>query len=54
MRNVTLMDVFTHPIAQKYLQRSGVAHAIACAFHAYRLAVKAGVSPDLAAKAATA
>ncbi|KXZ17788.1 HD domain-containing protein [Bacillus nakamurai] len=52
MRNVTLMDVFTHPIAQKYLQRSGVAHAIACAFHAYRLAVKAGVSPDLAAKAA--
>ncbi|MDR4379082.1 HD domain-containing protein, partial [Bacillus amyloliquefaciens] len=43
---------FTHPIAQKYLQRSGVAHAVACAFHAYRLAVKAGVSPDLAAKAA--
>ncbi|QUF64569.1 HD domain-containing protein [Bacillus atrophaeus] len=52
MRKVTLMDVFTHPVAQKYLQRSGVAHAIACAFHAYRLSVKANVSPDLAAKAA--
>ncbi|RCK12602.1 hypothetical protein DT075_10380 [Bacillus licheniformis] len=39
MRNVTLMDVFTHPIAQKYLTRSGVAHAVACAYHAYRLAV---------------
>jgi uncharacterized protein len=46
------MDVFTHPIAQKYLQRSGVAHAIACAYHAYRLSVKADISPDLATKAA--
>lgn len=52
MRNVTLMDVFTHPIAQKYLTRSGVAHAVACAYHAYRLAVRAGVDPDIATKAA--
>lgn len=52
MRNVTLVDVFTHPIAQKYLTRSGVAHAVACAYHAYRLAVRAGVEPDIATKAA--
>ncbi|MDM5303088.1 HD domain-containing protein [Bacillus subtilis] len=52
MRKVTLMDVFTHPIAQKYMQRSGVAHAIACAYHAYRLSIKADISPYLAAKAA--
>ncbi|CAM5383586.1 hypothetical protein BSAF29S_04103 [Bacillus safensis subsp. safensis] len=31
MRKVTLMDVYTHPVAQKYLNRSGKAHAIACA-----------------------
>ncbi len=52
MRNVTLVDVFTHPIAQKYLTRSGVAHAVACAYQAYRLAVRAGVDPDIATKAA--
>ncbi|WP_246188368.1 HD domain-containing protein [Metabacillus lacus] len=51
-RRVTLTEVFTHPIAQKYLRRSGVAHAVAVAFHAFRLAVKHGVNPDLAAKAA--
>jgi len=52
MRNVTLVDVFTHPIAQKYLTRSGVAHAVACAYQAYRLAVRAGVDHDIATKAA--
>ena len=52
MRNVTLVDVFTHPIAQKYLTRSGIAHAVACAYHAYHLAVRAGVDPDIATKAA--
>ncbi|ALC82223.1 MULTISPECIES: HD domain-containing protein [Bacillus] len=52
MRSVLLVDVFTHPIAQKYLKRSGIAHAIACAYHACHMAVKAGVNPDLAAKAA--
>ncbi|MBR3380089.1 MAG: phosphohydrolase, partial [Bacillus sp. (in: Bacteria)] len=25
MRKVTLMDVYTHPVAQKYLNRSGKA-----------------------------
>lgn len=52
MRNVTLTDIFTHPITQKYLKRSGVAHAVAVAYHAYRLAMQYNVSPDLAAKAA--
>lgn len=52
MRAIPLVDVYTHPIAQKYLKRSGIAHAIACAYHAYHMAVKAGVNPDLAAKAA--
>lgn len=52
MRKVTLMDVYTHPVAQKYLNRSGKAHAIACAYHAFKLAVQAGINPDLAVKAA--
>ncbi|AZB44249.1 HD domain-containing protein [Bacillus sp. FJAT-42376] len=52
MRNVTLTEIFDHPIAQKYLQRSGLAHAVSAAYHAYRLASKEGVNPDLAAKAA--
>ncbi|MGD6794560.1 HD domain-containing protein [Metabacillus indicus] len=52
MRNVTLTEVYSHPIAQKYLQRSGLAHAIAVTCHAYKLAVKYGVNPDLATKAA--
>ncbi|KZZ83407.1 MULTISPECIES: HD domain-containing protein [Bacillaceae] len=52
MRNVTLIQIFDHPIAQKYLQRSGIAHAVSVAFHAYRLSVKEGVDPDLAVKAA--
>ncbi|MDQ0247241.1 uncharacterized protein J2S09_004890 [Bacillus fengqiuensis] len=52
MRSVTLTDIFTHPIAQKYLKRSGVAHAVSVAYHAYRLAIQFNVSPDLAVKAA--
>ncbi|MBB6284956.1 HD domain-containing protein [Geobacillus subterraneus] len=52
MRTVTLTDVFTHPTAQKYLKRSGLAHAIAAAYYAYRLALRYGVNPDLATKAA--
>lgn len=52
MRCVTLTDVFVHPIAQKYLKRSGVAHAIAVAYHAYRFALQYGVNVDLATKAA--
>lgn len=52
MRNVTLEQVFTHPITQKYLKRSGVAHAIAVAEYAYLFAKKYQVNPDHAAKAA--
>ncbi|MBW7650539.1 MULTISPECIES: HD domain-containing protein [unclassified Anoxybacillus] len=52
MRRVTLTDIFLHPITQKYLKRSGVAHAIATAYHAYRLALLYGVNVDLATKAA--
>lgn len=52
MRNVTLSTIFEHPITKKYVKRSGMAHAVACAFHAFSLAKKANVNPDLATKAA--
>jgi uncharacterized protein len=52
MRNVTLFEIFTHPIAQKYLTRSGLAHAISVAYHVLRLSKQFNVNPDLATKAA--
>lgn len=52
MRHVTLIEIFNHRIAQKYLSRSGLAHAIACAYHAFKLAKQKKVSVDLATKAA--
>ncbi|WP_407271542.1 HD domain-containing protein [Radiobacillus sp. PE A8.2] len=52
MRNVTLEEIFVHPIAQKYLGRSGIAHAVAVAEHAYKIAIDSDVCPDLATKAA--
>src|SRR5690625_4747536 len=52
MRYVTLEEIFDHPIAQKYLNRSGMAHAIAVAEYAFDFAVEKGVSVDLATKAA--
>ncbi|HAM79489.1 HD domain-containing protein [Ornithinibacillus bavariensis] len=51
MRTVTLTNIYLHPITQKYVRRSGMAHAISVAYHAYDLAIKYGVNPDLAAKA---
>ncbi|WP_226035536.1 HD domain-containing protein [Aquibacillus saliphilus] len=51
MRNVTLENLFTHPIAKKYLGRSGIAHAITVAEKAFHIAQKSGVDPDQAAKA---
>ncbi|ESU33780.1 hypothetical protein G3A_04720 [Bacillus sp. 17376] len=51
MRDVTLLDIFEHHIAQKYLKRSGMAHAIAVAYHAFHLARKHNVDVDIAAKA---
>ncbi|WP_062048057.1 HD domain-containing protein [Bacillus sp. JCM 19034] len=52
MRHVTLLDIYEHPITQKYIKRSGMAHAIACAYQAYRLSFKHNVDPDIATKAA--
>ncbi|WP_096271939.1 HD domain-containing protein [Paucisalibacillus globulus] len=51
MRSVTLTDLYNHPITQKYVRRSGMAHAIAVAHHAFDLAKEHHVNPDLAAKA---
>ncbi|WP_042220497.1 HD domain-containing protein [Oceanobacillus manasiensis] len=52
MRKVTLEEVFSHPITQKYLKRSGVAHAISVAEYAFRFAKKYNVNTDHATKAA--
>ncbi|MGY4689530.1 HD domain-containing protein [Salibacterium sp. K-3] len=52
MRNVTLEQIYEHPVTQKYVKRAGLAHAIAASYHAFRLAVKNKTNPDLAAKAA--
>jgi uncharacterized protein len=52
MRNITLTDLYNHPHVQKYVKRSGMVHAIATAFHAFNLAIKYGVDPDMATKAA--
>ncbi|MGJ9459504.1 HD domain-containing protein [Oceanobacillus sp. CF4.6] len=52
MRKVTLEQVFTHPVTQKYLKRSGIAHAIAVAEYAYIFSGRFDVNPDHATKAA--
>lgn len=51
MRDVTLLNIFEHHIAQKFLNRSGLAHAIAVSYHAFHLAVEHGLNADIAAKA---
>ncbi|MFX3622684.1 MAG: HD domain-containing protein [Ectobacillus sp.] len=51
MRHVTLEQIFKHHIAQKYISRSGMVHAIAVAYHAFHLAKQYGISVDLASKA---
>jgi uncharacterized protein len=51
MRDVTLLKIFEHHIAQKYLSRSGIAHAIAVSYHAFHLAKDRGQDVDIAAKA---
>jgi len=50
-RSVKLIDIYKHPIVQKYVRRSGMAHAISVAYHAYNLAKQYHVNPDWAAKA---
>jgi uncharacterized protein len=51
MRIVTLEKLFQHRIVQKYINRSGMVHAIAVAYHAYSLAKQHRLSVDLATKA---
>lgn len=51
MRDVKLENIFKHHIAQKFLNRSGMAHAIAVAYHAFNLAREQGEDVDIAAKA---
>lgn len=51
MRRVSLLEIYEHPITQKYVSRSGMSHAISVAFHAFALAQSYQVNPDLAAKA---
>ncbi len=51
LRLVTLTDIYNHPITQKFVRRSGMAHAISVAYHAFHLAREYNVNPDLAAKA---
>ncbi|GLB60773.1 HD domain-containing protein [Cytobacillus sp. NCCP-133] len=51
MRDVNLTDIYQHRIAQKYITRSGIAHAIAVAYHAFQLAKDQGEDVDSAVKA---
>ncbi|SEN87357.1 uncharacterized protein SAMN04488134_102158 [Amphibacillus marinus] len=51
MRKVTIEQLYDHHIVQKYVNRSGMAHAIDVAERAVEIAFKQGVNPDYAAKA---
>lgn len=51
MRDVTLEQLYYHPIVQKYVNRSGMAHAIDVAEQAVKIAEKKNVNPDHATKA---
>ncbi|EMA6342711.1 HD domain-containing protein [Bacillus cytotoxicus] len=51
MRHVTLEQIFEHHITQKYVNRSGMVHAITVAYHAFHLAKKHHASVDAATKA---
>ncbi|MGM7700905.1 HD domain-containing protein [Pseudalkalibacillus sp. Hm43] len=52
MHKPTLLEIFNHPKTQKYIQRSGVVHAIASSYHAFKIAQRFGVDPEMACKAA--
>lgn len=51
MRDVLLTDIFNHHIAQKYVDRSGLVHAISVAYHAFHFAKNEEIDVDSAAKA---
>lgn len=50
MRDVNLLNIFEHHITQKFLNRSGLAHAIAVSYHAFNLAKEHHLDVDVAAK----
>ncbi len=50
MHRITLEQIFKHHITQKYVNRSGMVHAIAVAYHAFHLAKKHHASVDAATK----
>lgn len=52
MNRLTLAAIYDHPVAQKFVNRAGLAHALATAFHAFRMAQERDVDPDSAVKAA--
>lgn len=51
MNRLKLINIYRHPIGKKYIERSGLAHALAVAEYAFDFAVQKGVNPDLAVKA---
>ncbi|CAH2714743.1 hypothetical protein BACCIP111895_01919 [Neobacillus rhizosphaerae] len=51
MRDVTLIQISNHHIEKKYLNRTGIAHVIACAYHTFKLTKKYNDSVDLATNA---
>lgn len=51
MHRITLEQIFKHHITQKYVNRYGMVHAIAVAYHAFHLAKKHHASVDAATKA---
>ncbi|WP_124222605.1 HD domain-containing protein [Aquisalibacillus elongatus] len=51
MRRVLMKDIYHHPIVQKYVRRSGMAHAIAVGHYVFDLALEYNVNPDWAVKA---
>ncbi|TMW72924.1 HD domain-containing protein [Alteribacter natronophilus] len=52
MERVTLTQILNHEVTQKFVKRSGLAHAVAVSEYAFRLAKVHDVNPDLAVKAA--
>ncbi|MDQ0255404.1 uncharacterized protein J2S74_002786 [Evansella vedderi] len=52
MKRITLLEIYRHPITQKYVNRSGLAHAISTASYAFDFADQKKVNHDLAVKAA--
>ncbi|UTR12865.1 HD domain-containing protein [Evansella sp. LMS18] len=52
MERVSLLEIYKHPICQKYVSRAGMEHAISTAEYALDFAEEFKTDPDLAVKAA--